>query len=98
LLAKIQEMSDFSVSVLDDSCLALFKEDYVQAEKTIEKANEITKYEKRVLDSTKSLKDDEEVFRVRRMVENIRRISEYASDIAEIVLNINIEKALKKTR
>jgi uncharacterized protein with PhoU and TrkA domain len=30
------------------------------------------------------------------MAENIRRISEYASDIAEIVLNINIEKALKK--
>ena len=28
---------------------------------------------------------------------NIRRISEYASDIAEIVLNMNIEKTLKKT-
>jgi phosphate uptake regulator len=98
ILLKIQEMSDFSVSVLDDSCLALFKEDYIQAEKIIEKANEITKYEKKVLDSTKSLRDDEEVFRIRRMVENIRRIAEYASDIAEIVLNINIEKALKKTR
>ncbi len=97
VLAKIQDMSDFSVSVLDDSCLSLFKEDYIQAEKTIEKAHEISKYEKKVLDSTKSLKDDEEVFRIRRMVENIRRISEYASDIAEIVLNINIEKALKKT-
>jgi hypothetical protein len=30
------------------------------------------------------------------MVENIRRIAEYAIDIAEIVLNINVEKALKK--
>ena len=27
---------------------------------------------------------------------NIKRISEYASDIAEIVLNMNIEKTLKK--
>ena len=26
ILEKIQEMSDFSVSVLDDACLALFKE------------------------------------------------------------------------
>jgi uncharacterized protein with PhoU and TrkA domain len=77
--------------------LALFKEDYVQAEKTIEKTNEISKYEKKVRDASKSLKDDEEFYRVRRMSENIRRVSEYASDIAEIVLNMNIEKVLKKT-
>lgn len=94
---KIQDMNNFSVSVLDDACLALFKGDYVQAEKTIVKSGEITKYEKKIFDSTRSLRDDEEIYRIRRMTENIRRISEYASDIAEIVLNINIEKALKKT-
>lgn len=96
ILTKIQEMNEFALNVLDDACLALFKEDYIQAEKTIEKTNEIAKYEKRIRDAIKSLKDDEEIYRVRRMTENIRRISEYASDIAEIVLNINIEKALKK--
>ncbi len=57
----------------------------------------MTTYEKKVRDATKSLKDDEEIYRVRRMSENIRRVSEYASDIAEIVLNMNIEKAIKKT-
>ena len=82
--------------ILDDSCLALFKEDYAQAEKTIEKTNDIAKFEKKVRDASKSLKDDEEIYRVRRMTENIRRISEYASDIAEIVLNMNIEKAIKE--
>lgn len=97
IVEKIEEMNEFALSVLDDSCLALFKEDYVQAEKTIEKTNEIMKYEKRVRDASKSLKDDEEIYRIRRMTENIRRISEYASDIAEIVLNMNIEKSLKKT-
>ena len=86
----------FSLTVLDESCLALFKEDYYQAEKTIKKIEEISKYEKKVRDSSKSLKDDEEIYRVRRLSENIRRISEYASDIAEIVLNMNIEKTLKK--
>ena len=96
IVEKIEEMNEFALSVLDDSCLALFKEDYVQAEKTIEKTNEIIKYEKRVRDASKSLKDDEEIYRIRRMTENIRRISEYASDIAEIVLNMNIEKSLKK--
>ncbi|MEK6870535.1 MAG: phosphate uptake regulator PhoU, partial [Thermoproteota archaeon] len=93
IVEKIEEMNEFALSVLDDSCLALFKEDYVQAEKTIEKTNEIVKYEKKVRDASKSLKDDEEIYRIRRMTENIRRISEYASDIAEIVLNMNIEKS-----
>ncbi len=97
IVEKIQDMNEFALSVLDDSCLALFKEDYVQAEKTIEKTSEIVKYEKKVRDASKSLKDDEEIYRIRRMTENIRRISEYASDIAEIVLNMNIEKSLKKT-
>jgi phosphate uptake regulator len=96
IVEKIQEMNEFALSVLDESCLALFKEDYVQAEKTIEKTNEIAKYEKKVRDVSKSLKDDEEIYRIRRITENIRRISEYASDIAEIVLNMNIEKSLKK--
>lgn len=97
ILQKLQDMNDFCLLVLDDACLALFKEDYLQAEKTIKKTNEISKYEKKVRDASKSLKDDEEIYRVRRMTENIRRISEYASDISEIVLNMNIEKTLKKT-
>ena len=96
ILAKIQDMNDFAIEVLDEACLALFKEDYVQAEKTITKTLDIAKYEKKTLDACKNLKDEETVFRVKRMTENIKRIAEYASDIAEIVLNINIEKALLK--
>ena len=96
VLNKIQEMNDYALSFLDEACLALFKEDFMQAEKIIKKSSEITKFEKKVLDSTKSIKDDEEIFRIRRMVENIRRIAEYASDITEIVLNMNVEKILKK--
>jgi len=97
ILEKLEDMNEFCLSVLDDSCLALFKEDYAQAEKIITKTDEISKYEKKVRDASKSLRDEEEIYRIRRMTENIRRVSEYASDIAEIVLNMNIEKTLKKT-
>ena len=96
ILEKIQEMNKFCLEVLDDSCLALFKEDYIHAEEIIEKAAEISKYERKIRDASKTLKDDEEMYRIRRMTESIKRISEYASDIAEIVLNMNIEKALRK--
>lgn len=93
-LAALQKMSSFSIGVLDEACLALFKEDYAQAERTIQKCLEVSRHEKRVADLC--ARDDEALFRARRMSEDIRRISEYASDIAEIVINLNIEKALLK--
>lgn len=96
VLAKIQEMNRFAVSVLDDACLALFKEDFCQAERTIKEATEIAQYEKKVMEATSNIKDHQETYRIRRTTENIRRIAEYASDIAEIVLNMTIEKTLKK--
>ena len=97
IIEKLEDMNKFCLSVLNDSCLALFTEDYSKAENTIIKADEITKYEKKVRDVSKSLKNEEEIYRVKRMTENIKRVSEYASDIAEMVLNMNIEKTLKKT-
>lgn len=96
IVEKLQSMNDFCLSVLDESCLALFKEDNNQAEKTIIKINKISEFEEDIRNAAKSLEDDEEIYRIRRMTENIRRVSEYASDIAEIVLNMNVEKMLKK--
>jgi len=90
-------MSNYAISVMDDACLALFKKDYDQAEKSIENANNIQKYEKRILGNLKIRKDEEEIFRIRKIVENVKRVAEYASDIGEIVLNMNIEKILKKS-
>jgi phosphate uptake regulator len=98
IMEKIEDLNDFAVSVLDQACLALFKEDFNLAELAIRKASDASKYEKKMLESIKSLKDEEEAYRIRRMSENIIRIAEYASDIAEIVLNMNIEKLLKKPK
>lgn len=98
IMEKIVDLNDFAVSVLDQACLALFKEDFNLAELAIRKASEASKYEKKMLESIKSIKDEEEAYRIRRMSENIIRIAEYASDIAEIVLNMNIEKLLKKPK
>lgn len=98
IMEKIEDLNDFAVSVLDQACLALFKEDFNLAELAIKRASDVSKYEKKMLESIKSIKDDEEAYRIRRMSENIIRIAEYASDIAEIVLNMNIEKLLKKPK
>jgi phosphate uptake regulator len=97
-MEKIEDLNNFATAVLDQACLALFKEDFIQAELAIKRAAETSKYEKRILESIKSIKDEEEAYRIRRMSENIIRIAEYASDIAEIVLNMNIEKMLRKAK
>ena len=95
---RIREMSDFAISVIDDACLALFKKDYEQAEMAIKKSIDIQKYEKRVSDNLKMNRNELENYRIRRIIENVRRIAEYASDIGEIVLNMNIEKIIKKPK
>ena len=98
LFDRIQEMSDFAISVMDDACLALFKKDYEEAENAIKRANDIEKYEKKIIEGLRINKNEEEVFRIRRISENVKRIAEYASDVGEIVLNMNIEKIIKKQK
>jgi len=96
IINRIKEMSDFSLNVIDDTCLALFKNDYIGAEEAIADSHNISKYEKKIIELLKTVKNEETAFRVRRIVENIRRISEYASDIGEVVLNMNVEKLTQK--
>ena len=93
---KLVEMSNYTLELIDNSCLAMFKQDTIEAEETIIRAGKVAKYEKKVLDTMKLSKNQEEVYRVRKIIENLRRIAEYGSDIGEIVLNTNIEKMIKK--
>ena len=67
--------------------LPCIKDDYVQAEKIVTKAANITTYENALLKAFDSA--DQDAYQVRRIASNLRRIAEYASDIAEIVLNIS---------
>lgn len=94
---RISEMADFAAGVLDDACLALFKKDYALAEATIKRASGVASREAAVLEMAAGRGGGgDEVYRIRRAAEDVRRIAEYASDIAEIVLNMTVERSLKK--
>ena len=94
---RISEMAGFAAGALDDACLALFKKDYALAEATIRKAAGIAARESDVLGIAAGRGGGgDEVYRIRRAAEDVRRIAEYASDIAEIVLNMTVERSLKK--
>jgi len=94
IVEKITSMSYFTLEVLDDACLSMFKRDYEAADKAIEKARKIDEMEKALL-RTKP-RDVNELYRIKLITENIRRVAEYASDIAEIVLNMTVQQTLRK--
>jgi phosphate uptake regulator len=96
IVEKISNMSYFALEVLDDSCLSMFKRDYEAADRAIEKARKIDEMEKAILHAVSKPRDVNELYRIKLITENIRRVAEYASDIAEIVLNMTVQQTLRK--
>src|SRR5262245_2658161 len=93
---KVASMSYFALEVLDDACLSMFKRDYEAADRAIEKSRRIDEMEKTILRLVSKPRDVNELYRIRLITENIRRVAEYASDIAEIVLNMTVQHTLRK--
>lgn len=93
VLERIEKMSSLAISMFENSIDALFKQDFNMAESVIEKTEDVARLEKEfVLFSQKA--GIEKIANLRLVTESIRRTAEYASDIAEIVLNLNIESVL----
>ena len=90
LLKGINKLSHLAISMFEEAVEALFRHDYNLAETVISKIAQVPKLEKEAVLSS-SLVNTEEIPNIRLLIESIRRTAEYASDISEIVLNLNIE-------
>ena len=93
LFTKISELSTLADSMFESSMDALFRHDFNLAESVIEKISQVHKLEKEAILLSQSIKS-EEIVNVRLLIESVRRTAEYASDISEVVLNLNIESVL----
>lgn len=93
LLEKIESMSSQAVSMFENSMEALFKRDYNLAENVIQQIAQVKKLEREAVLSTQATRIEEAV-NLRLIVESVRRTAEYASDISEVVLNLNVESVL----
>jgi phosphate uptake regulator len=93
VLRKIEDMSNLAISAFEDAIDSLFKHDFNLAENVIEKTKEIAKLEKEAVLSSQKI-GIEEIASLRLLIESVRRTAEYSSDIAEIVLNLNIASVL----
>jgi phosphate uptake regulator len=77
----------------ESSMEALFKHDFNLAESVLEKLYQVHTHEKETVQSLSAAKIDE-IVDLRLIIESIRRTAEYACDISEVVLNMNIESVL----
>jgi phosphate uptake regulator len=93
VLRKIEDMSNLAISAFEDAIDSLFKHDFNLAENVIEKTKEIAKLEKEAVLSSQKI-GIAEIASLRLLIESVRRTAEYSSDIAEIVLNLNIASVL----
>jgi phosphate uptake regulator len=73
---------------------ALFRQEYALAESIVEKTKDIALMEKEAVVASKKI-DVEDAPHLRLIIESIRRTAEYASDIAEVVLNLTKESILR---
>jgi len=93
LAEKIGQLSNLANSMFENSIEALFKHDFNLAESVIEKLSQVHKLEKETVICSQSAKPLE-VVSLRLIIESVRRTAEYASDISEVVLNLNVESVL----
>ena len=92
-LGKLEKMSTLAVSMFENAIEALFRQDYALAESIVEKTGDIVLMEKEAVASSQKI-DVEDAPYLRLIIESIRRTAEYASDIAEVVLNLTVESIL----
>lgn len=94
VLEGVSKISSFAKLMFEKSIESLFRGDYILAEEVVSKARSIASLEvelmKTLLEKTgKTISPN-----IRIILENIRRVGEYSSDIAEVVLNLNVDKML----
>lgn len=94
ILERIEKMSAISVSMFETAIDALFKQDFNLAESIIEKTRDVITLEKEAIRSFQETGPEENA-NLRLIVESLRRTAEYASDIAEIVLNLTITSVIE---
>jgi phosphate uptake regulator len=93
ILERISQLSSLAISMFESSMKALFKHDFNLAEAVIEKLSQVHTLEKETVLYSHNAKI-EEIVNLRLVIESVRRTAEYATDISEIVMNLNVESVL----
>jgi len=93
LVDRIAKLSETVFSIYEASVQSLFDSDMRQANRVITRVHELERAEKELVKSIfESRTGIESAIALRLVIESLRRIAEYAADIAEIVINLAIKR------
>ncbi len=96
LVTKVSEMSDFAVHLFEEAGLALFKGDYQAADKVVEDSRRAGEMQKHLLNALDRVKSTGSSHVWPLIIEDVRRTADYSADVAEIVINMVMERAVTK--
>ena len=94
IMNKIKNLSNHSLEVFEESILAVQEHDFEKGEKVAEKVKKIIEEEKKIMSQVSE--SDKNSTIIRFALEDLRRISEYSSDIAEVAIDENIHNIISE--
>jgi phosphate uptake regulator len=94
LFEQIESMSASAIAIFNTTIETLFTQNFQQANLNVQEAKETAMRRTELMEAILERTDMEDTSHLSLIVESITRTAEYASDIAEVVLNLNIEQNL----
>ena len=91
VMSKIEDMSNYVLSIFEDSIEALLRRDYELADAVADKADVAKVMEKDILSL---ISNDPNLSNYKLILEDIRRVAEYSSDISEVAINHTIDEII----
>jgi len=92
IMSKIKKLSEKSLEVFEESITAVQNHDFQKGENVAEKVSKVIEEEKEIMAKIKENEKNSTV--IRFVLEDLRRIAEYSSDIAEVAIDENIHSII----
>lgn len=97
LLKEAYALSQLSFKMMDTAIRALFAEDYQLAETVLLERDKVSSLESKFVDRLlKEKMPASDLSATRLISESLRRIGEYATDVAEVVLNLTVQESIEQ--
>ena len=97
LLKDVNSLGQFSSRMMETALRALHTKDYDLAENILLEKEKMAGLESKLVERLfKEKMPADEVSAMTLISESLRRIGEYATDVAEVVLNLTVEKAIQQ--
>ena len=96
VIDKVREMSQMSLTILNDSVEAFLRKDYYLADSIVDRSASVRSIEEEIISVIDSQKiKDSDLVNLKLILEDIRRTAERSSDIAEAALNQTIGELIE---